>query len=369
MIELPITPKPPGIYFGLPEDEYHADPSLSTSGIKLLLEGCEQYWHESWMNPYRPALEKKDCLARGSLWHCRILEPENFETKYIKAPSLGELELEGYEVLETIGQMRKWLERNNFNGFKRAGSHAEYVAAVQTAIKVLPAFDAQPYLYDLERKQLIEDNPTATVIWSEEIWESMIAAERAIMAHPYFCKVFQGGMSEVSIFWVDDQSGIPMKCRIDKLKPNAILDYKTLHVPRGKGILQAALGAIKYEKYDLQAALYTIAVGQAVRMLNDGSGVVWGDVPGQFIDELRKQPEKPFALIFQQEEEPNALRGRVIRRQGGGDLLNAFGNGMYLMQRGIETWLSNWQIYGVKRWVDSEGLIDVQDGEIYYGGI
>ena len=34
----------PGIYFNMPEQEYHADPSLSTSGIKLLLQDPEEYW-------------------------------------------------------------------------------------------------------------------------------------------------------------------------------------------------------------------------------------------------------------------------------------------------------------------------------------
>lgn len=367
-IELPLKPHAPGIYFGMPDLEYRQDPSVSTSDIKILLEGCEQYWHESWMNPHRPPRVEKDHLARGTLWHCRILEPENFGRKYIQAPALGELAQEGYEVLETIGQMRAWLERNGFQGFLKTGRHADYVDAVKTAVKVLPHYDTKPYLADEERERLISENPDATVLWSQDLVEEMLAAERAMMRHPYFCQVFQGGMSEVSIFWIDPETGIPMKARIDKLKPRAILDYKTLSVQRGKGILQSALAAIKYEKYDLQAAVYTIAVGQAVRMLNEGTGVVWGDVPGEFIDQIKKQPEKPFGLIFQQVEAPHAVRGRIISRQGG-DLLNCFGNGLWHMQRGIEVWLRNWETYGVKPWIDTEGLIEVQDNEIYYGGL
>ncbi len=368
MIQLPIAPHAPGIYFGLPEQEYHDDPSVSTSAIKKLIEGCEQYWHESWMNPYRPPREQKNCLARGTLWHCRILEPENFDKKYIEAPALEDLIQEDYEVLETIGHMRAWLERNGFQGFLKTGRHADYVAAVKTAMVVLPHYDTKPYLLEEEREQLIDRNPDATVLWNEDLVNEMLAAEAALMAHPYFRQVFQGGMSEVSVFWVDEQSGVPMKCRIDKLKPRAILDYKTLHVPRGKGILQSALSAIKYERYDLQGAVYTIGVGQAVKMINEGSGVVWGDVPGDFVDQIRKQPEKPFGLVFQQEEAPYAVRGRIIKRQGS-DLMNCFGNGLYYMQRGLEIWLQNWETYGVKPWIDAEGMVEVQDNEIYYGGL
>ena len=42
---------PPGIYFGMPDSEYHADPSLSNSGIKSLLVSALDFWTESPINP------------------------------------------------------------------------------------------------------------------------------------------------------------------------------------------------------------------------------------------------------------------------------------------------------------------------------
>lgn len=368
-IKLPIEPRNPGIYFDLPEQEYHDDPSLSCSGIKKLLEGPEQYWFDSWMNPHRPARETKDCLARGTLWHCRMLEPENFDNKYVRAPFYNEIENGGMEILDTISDMRAWMERNNFHGYKKSGSKAEYIDAVLQAEKIIQC-DKKPYIIEYEKDWLIKNNPGKTVIWSRALWEEMLAAEAAILEHEYFSRVFAGGKSEVSIFWVDEQSGIPMKCRIDKLKPTAILDYKTLHVPRGKTVDKAALDSIKFEKYDLQSALYVIAVAQAISMLNDKTGEVYcfgsGAGLGDFLDELKKTPEKPFAFVFQQEERPNAVRGKKVVRQGG-ELFSVFGNGVFQMQQGIEIWLEYWNRFGVKRWVDPRGIEEIGESEIYYG--
>jgi hypothetical protein len=36
--------RPDGIYLNLPEDDYHADPALSASGIKKLLQSPADYW-------------------------------------------------------------------------------------------------------------------------------------------------------------------------------------------------------------------------------------------------------------------------------------------------------------------------------------
>jgi hypothetical protein len=52
--------RPDGIYLNLPEDDYHADPALSASGIKKLLQSPADYWFTSVHNPDR---EDKDTAA------------------------------------------------------------------------------------------------------------------------------------------------------------------------------------------------------------------------------------------------------------------------------------------------------------------
>ena len=354
----------PGIYFGLHEEEYHADESLSTSGIKKLIQDPEEFWDQSSMNPGKPPQEAKDCLSRGTLWHCRLLEPENFHKKYAIAPYINSDVADGKEVLHTVDDMKEWLDQANVP-YKKSMKKSEFERAVLEAHK-LGYGDTEPYLFDFENQGFANNNAGKTVIWSEEIYNTMLQAEAAMNEHPYFSRVFEGGMSEVSIFWVDQESGLPMKARIDKLKPKVILDYKTIHVSRLKSTRKAALDAIKYEHYDIQTAVYTIAVANAVNMINDKTGIISGDVPGAFIDEFRQTAEKPFGFVFQKEDRPYTVRGlKVVRR--GGDLFNVFGNGLHYMTQGIQLYQRYTEMYGRQRWVDPEGMTQIEDHEIYYG--
>ncbi len=360
-----MTPHKPGIYFGLPDTEYHADPSLSCSAIKKILADPEEFWDQSWMNPYPPKRQEKDHLARGTLWHCRILEPENFDHKYAIAPYLRDgFSFEGKTILRTKEDMAEWLDLNKVY-YKKGERKSKYEDAVMAAWK-LGGAGPEPYLFDRENQGFTEEHADKIVVWSRDVFEEMLAAESAILEHPYFSKVFQGGMSEVSIFWVDEESGLPMKARIDKLKPGVILDYKTLYVSRGSSARNAALRAIKYEHYDIQTAIYTLAVAHAVNMINAGTAEIWGDVPGAFIDTFRQGAEKPFGFVFQKEERPYTVRGLKVQRRGG-DTFNVFGAGLFYMQQGIQQYQRFMELYGEhRRWVDPDGMTEVADHEIYY---
>lgn len=347
----------------MPEAEYHADPSLSTSGIKKLLQDPEEYWDQSPMNAFPPVREDNDATFRGSLWHCRILEPENFDRKYVLAPFIDEDFAGDKVILRTIEDMAAWLDSNRI-AYKKSGKKADFMRWVQDAWK-LGLGDREPYIFDLENATFEADNVGRTVIWSRDEYEEMLAAEQVMKLHPYFSKVFQGGMSEVSIFWIDEESGIPMKARIDKLKPGVILDYKTMHVGRGKSTRKAALDAIKYEHYDVQVAVYTIGLAHVINMINAGTAVISGDVPGAFMDKLVQTVEKPFGFVFQKSERPYTVRGlKVVRR--GGDLFNVFGAGVYYMQQGIQIYQKFHELYGQNQWFDPDGMVEVADHEIYY---
>ena len=73
-----------GIYFDLPIDQYHADPAISSSGIKLLLKNPQKYWDKSAMNPEKESADT-DALRVGKAMHCLLLEPEKFEDEFICA--------------------------------------------------------------------------------------------------------------------------------------------------------------------------------------------------------------------------------------------------------------------------------------------
>jgi hypothetical protein len=90
---LPETPglPAPGIYFGMADDDYHALPALSNSGIKKLAASPMIFWAATpWLSKRRAKLiaeakEKgeREHFTMGKAYHCRIMEgPEAFASRF-----------------------------------------------------------------------------------------------------------------------------------------------------------------------------------------------------------------------------------------------------------------------------------------------
>jgi len=72
----------PGLYFNLSNEDYHADPAISCSGVKDLLDNPLTYWWNSPLNPNRETTYTKD-LIHGRASHCLLLEPEKFDEEFV----------------------------------------------------------------------------------------------------------------------------------------------------------------------------------------------------------------------------------------------------------------------------------------------
>jgi hypothetical protein len=65
----------PGVYFGLDEDRYHADPALGSSHKKKLLGDPAAYWWDSPLNPAREEKEDTPAIIRGRRAQIRLGRP------------------------------------------------------------------------------------------------------------------------------------------------------------------------------------------------------------------------------------------------------------------------------------------------------
>ena len=79
-------------------------------------------------------------------------------------------------------------------------------------------------------------------------------AAAAITLNAHLVRAFEGGVAEVSVFWVED--GVPLKARFDYLKPRAIIDLKSFANQRERPVDVAIRAAIAEYRYDLQARHY-----------------------------------------------------------------------------------------------------------------
>lgn len=166
----------PGIYHDIPNEAYHAGPGVSKSQLDDIADTPALYlWRKN--APVDP--EKTKTLDIGTAFHCRVLEPEEFDKRFIVAPE--------------------------FNRRTNAGKE--------------------------EEKAFLEECASTgkTVITAAE-GRKIELMYQSVMALPLGqWLVESAGYCESSIYWEDPETGILCRCRPDKIIPEYhwIMDVKT----------------------------------------------------------------------------------------------------------------------------------------------
>lgn len=166
-----------GIDSTMSNEDYHAHPAIGSSGIKLFLESPEIY-HYEYISGH-----KKDSNAQnyGTAAHCYMLEPQVFEERFIIAPK------------EATGRNKK-----------------VWKLAVKEAV-----------------------NQGKTCLLPKE-WEQLQAMRNKLMQH----KIARGmllakGSFELTAFAIDEETGLHIKARPDRIVDDMIIDYKTTAISLG----------------------------------------------------------------------------------------------------------------------------------------
>ena len=243
----------PGIYFGMPEYEYHADPALGSTDVKRLAYSPADYWFSSPLNPHREPDDPTPAQIFGTAIHKLILEGEQaFEGRY--APT-------------------------KFNGATKAGKQErdDIRAAGKIALK-------------------------------QDDFDRIKISGAVIRANPHLGEAFHGGLPEVSIFW--ESAGIRRKCRIDYLKRRASVDLKSIRNSRNVGFSEACRRAISEFRYDVQAAHYRD--GRAAMAALYRAGAVYGDVDAAWLDGVVTSQDAAWVFVFYQAEGAPLSWGTVL---------------------------------------------------------
>lgn len=151
-----VAPLPTGVYDGLPAEDYHRDPALSASGMKLLLDpGCPALYRYERDHPQPPRKtfdfgHAAHRLVLGDGAKLRVLDFDDYKTK--------------------------------------AAQDAKKAARAEGAIPLLP----------------------------DEMDRARAMAE-SVRRHPVAGALFRGGRPEVSLFFKDPATGVGLRSRLDWL--------------------------------------------------------------------------------------------------------------------------------------------------------
>lgn len=249
----------PGIYLDIPEDEYHADPSLSSHGLKDLIANPLEFWMGWAGNPYRTPDEKTEPMIVGTAYHIAFLEPDRFHDLYA-APFEAADHPDAYATVKDIRAAIKDL------GEKPKGtSKADLMDCLR---------DIDPDAVSLdELKERHVSEAGDRIILPRGVMDEIMMAEAELDRHSKARNAFRGGIAEVSIFWICPETGLPMKARLDYLKATKYgaqpTDLKTMSPRADMPPDRLALSEFCKRRYDIQFAQYVEAYRQGAQFSND----------------------------------------------------------------------------------------------------
>lgn len=284
------APFKPGIFFGMPEEEYQAVFALSNTGIKHLRASPMVFWSRSLLNP-RPIRKESEFMELGAAYDLRIMSGRSaFYERYGTA-----LDPEDYaDALRTKEDIIQAIEERGGTA-KKSARKAELVAQL---LELWPDAD----VWDDIAQEHAEENGSRILLAPAIIARIEIAAAM-IERDPELCKAFTGGYPQVAIFWTCAETGIPMKARLDYLKVKAIVDLKTFSNGFDRPVDIAVYQAMANQRYHIQAVVYQEAVA-AAKMLP-----AFGDHDPAWLEAFRKAEPPSFLFVFQMTGEAPVTRG------------------------------------------------------------
>lgn len=229
----------PCIIRGMPDSVYHSEIGLSTSGLKMLLDCPAKYYHKYLSGEFKQ--KEKPHFKIGKACHTYILEGQKiFEEKYWHNPYKNLLVEEIKAQLDLFKISYKSIDKKDF----LMDLLLSHIGIKQEGV-------------ELDNNEL----------------NQIVSIGRSINNNEFAKNAFsQEGESELSIFWVDETSGLWLKCRPDFLPYNCkdVPDYKTCTSANPRTFYS---DFIKFG-YHLQAANYRAGINAIIQYFNlDLSGV------------------------------------------------------------------------------------------------
>ena len=249
-----MNPIAPGIYRGIPNADYHRGHGYSKSSLDLV-----RHQPAALAEVLDSTEERRPTPAQsfGTAFHTRVLEPQEFESRYclpFNPPA---------DALATIEHMKAALD----------GVGAEYKASSKKEILVdLVRANVPDAVLLQDLRDAYEAEARGREILGMPQWDQLRHMRDAVQAHPIAAKLISApGEAELSCYWVQNVTlpdgkvvRLPMRCRPDYWRHDGIMiDVKTTH---DEGASPANFArAVSNFRYHVARAVYFNGADQALK--------------------------------------------------------------------------------------------------------
>ncbi len=193
-----------------PDWKYHAAPGLSSTQVKCFVNQSPR--HYQWRYILNMTEHKEsDAMLLGTLTHCLVLEPNEFERRFEQ-----ELQLEDYQdVLRTVPELKAYCDKNNL---QTTGVKQELIKRVMDHDNKAPVWDVMLSRQKESKKRIV----------SSGLWDKARMMRDGVFSNPDATVLFSQGDGEVSAWGTHEATGQLIKCRSDWLRADGVCtDLKT----------------------------------------------------------------------------------------------------------------------------------------------
>lgn len=348
-----------GIYFDMPEEEYHQIPYFSRSVADEMIfdPSGEEHWHNSPMNPDYEPMQTTAAMELGKAIHCLLLEPDRFDDLYVKKPTIDDFH--GKIIFTTSDEIKHFLGEV---GEKKTGNKPELIQ------RALPYLDPHTHIIWENVLQAFNEDVEANnkrVLSGDDI-AILEGIRESLDRRPKMPELFTNTLSEITIIWKDKKTGIMCKCRLDGARPEAIAEVKSFAVKGGKTLAKTMYDAINYERYNFQYYVYWLALKTIIERINAGKAEVFGEVDPDWLKEFLKNPDKQFFIAFFRTQAPYQCKAiEMSKADSPGATSNVYFTEAETTWRiAIELYQDRFIKYGVSRWLDEKDIDKLQDENV-----
>lgn len=294
---------PQGVFFGLDDRTYLDDPALGSTDVRLLLQSPSDYWHQSALNPHRPAEQETPALLYGRALHKLVLEGSDaFKSSFCKAPDKRDYP----DALITVEHLEGYLDGREIKRPVRARK-ADLEALARAAGALIWS--------DIVAKHEVGNRS----LLKPDMYDSVVEAASQIAGSDKLKSAFQNGRAEVSVFFELD--GVPCKCRYDYVKAQVqrrsgtaspVINLKSFRPKNAAAPDVAVANAIAGHRYDVQAALHLKGRQAMAQFIREERVYAQSDpgIPSRaWLKTLADEASlEAWLIFFQAEGAPNVLR-------------------------------------------------------------
>lgn len=286
-----VPPLPaPGIYFGMPFEQYRALPALGSHGVQDIMASPMIYWAKhSWLSEVARKQEARPVSPQtamtrllGEAYHCRILEgPEAYAERYCRAYEPDPQALESTDQIKAaiatfpimagdpptvVGYNKPWAKVESHlpdnQAYQRAAKKEDWISQLQRLDK-----DGKYKIAAVLERQFQEANEGKQFV-PADAYEQIELAARMISLDETAKHAVTGGYPEVTLIWHCAETGVPMKARVDYLKLRAMVDLKS-YANEHRSAEEAIRRAIAAYKYQFQPGVYFEGAQEVKALIRD----------------------------------------------------------------------------------------------------